>query len=80
MLDRDDCAYIDTLLQNDPTIYLDEVQTKLLEDRDISVSVASIQRAIARLDISRKSVGKEAKADHKRVPWFNFSVPGGMNR
>jgi len=40
---------------------LDEVQTKLLEDRDINVSVASIQRAISCLDISWKSVSKEAR-------------------
>lgn len=71
LLDRDDCAYIDTLLQNDPGIYLDEVQAKLLEDRNINVSVSSIQRAIARLDISRKAVSKEAKErnDLLRAIW-----------
>lgn len=61
LLDHDDCAYIDTLLNRDPTIYLDEIQDKLVEDRDTDVSIASIQRAIERLDFTRKVVSKEAK-------------------
>jgi hypothetical protein len=71
LMDQDNCAYIDTLLQHDPAIYLDEVQAKLLEDCDITVSVASIQQAIAHLDISWKGVSKEVKEwnDLLRVIW-----------
>ena len=50
----------DSLLQREPTIYLDEIQVKLSDDRDLDVSIASIQRAIAQLEITRKTVTKEA--------------------
>ena len=46
LLDQEDYGYIDTLLDREPTIYLDEIQDKLMEDRDIDVSIASIQRAV----------------------------------
>ncbi|KAF8193680.1 hypothetical protein BJ912DRAFT_821110, partial [Pholiota molesta] len=32
LLDAEDCTYIDTLLESQPTIYLDEIHAKLVED------------------------------------------------
>ena len=61
LLDQDDCAYIDALLDREPTIYLDEIQNKSVEDRDRDVSIASIQRAIECLDFTRNAATKEAK-------------------
>jgi len=71
MLDQEDHAYIDTLLDREPTIYLDEIQDKLMEDHDIDVSIASIQRAVVRLDFTRKAISKEAKErnDLLRAIW-----------
>jgi len=34
LLDSQDRAYVDELLHREPTIYLDEIQLKLYEDRD----------------------------------------------
>jgi len=61
LLDQEDYAYINTLLDWEPTIYLDEIQDKLMEDRDIDVSIASIRWAIVHLDFTRKAISKEAK-------------------
>ena len=59
-LDEEDRGYLENLLQCEPTIYLDEIQQKLQEDRDISPSIATIQREIKRLGITRKTISKEA--------------------
>jgi len=71
LLDQDDCTYIDTLLNWEPTIYLDEIQDKLVEDCNRDVSIASIQRAIEHLDFTQKVVSKEAKErnDLLRAIW-----------
>jgi hypothetical protein len=60
LLGIDDLKYLDELLEVESSIYLDEVWDKLDEVRRIAVSVATLQRAIVQLDISRKGVSKEA--------------------
>jgi len=70
-LNKENRAHLDTSLQHEPTIYLDEIQVKLSDDRQLDASIASIQRAIAQLEITRKTVTKEAseRNDLLRAIW-----------
>jgi len=54
LLDEQDQVYIDSLLQCEPTIHLDEIQVKLPDDRDLDISIAYIQQAINQLEITCK--------------------------
>lgn len=70
-LDEEDRGYLEHLLQREPTIYLDEIQQKFQEDRAIYPSIATIQREIKRLGITRKTISKEAleRNDLLRAIW-----------
>jgi len=54
-------TFLDQLLDREPTLYLDEILVKLEEARNTSISIATLQRGLVRLDITRKSISKEAK-------------------
>jgi len=62
VLENDDLQFISTILDANPGLYLDEIQDKLANVRNIHVSIASIARALHRLDLTRKvDSGKENK-------------------
>ena len=71
ILDHTDIDFLDRLLQRQPSIYLDEIQERFRDDRGIEISIATLHREIARLDITRKSISKEAKErnDLLRAVW-----------
>ncbi|TBU25374.1 hypothetical protein BD311DRAFT_628592, partial [Dichomitus squalens] len=59
-LDQQDISYISSILQANSTLYLDEIQERLLETRGVDVSVATLSRTIRRLDLTSKRIAKEA--------------------
>lgn len=59
-LDQGDMTYISSLLDANPTMYLDELQIKLAETRHVDVSIATLSRALRRLAITHKKVSKAA--------------------
>src|SRR5271170_2577729 len=66
-----DLMFLDRLLEQDPCLYLDELQEKLREYRGIEVSLATVHRSLHRLAITRKCVIKEAneRDDLLRAIW-----------
>ena len=70
-LDRDDLNYLDGLLASQPGLYLDEIQDKLRDIRDIEVSLATISRTLSRITITHKVISKEAleRNEHLRATW-----------
>ena len=63
--------YIYSILETHPGLYVDEIQQKLFEARDVDVSIATISRAIKRLAVSNK-VAKEA-LERKSWCWLDES-------
>jgi transposase len=59
-LNQGDVTYISSLLDANPTLYLDELQIKLAEARDVDVSIATLSRAVRHLAITHKKVSKAA--------------------
>lgn len=60
ILDQGDITYITSLLQANPTLYLDEIQERLLEARGVEPSLSTLSRVLQRLDITHKRVAKSA--------------------
>lgn len=60
VLSRIDLKYINSLVQRRHTMYLDELQDKLLQNRGTSVSVTTIYRALRRLNYTNKRVSAVA--------------------
>jgi len=57
-LDDEDLAFIESTLKANPSIYLDELQNKLSGMRNVTVSIATLSRALASVKYSRKSLTK----------------------
>ena len=53
-------TYISSILDANPTLYVDEIQEQLLHARDVEVSIATISHAMRRLAMSHKWIAKEA--------------------
>jgi hypothetical protein len=51
-------AFIHSTLHANPSIYLDELQKRLDDTRNIKISIATLSRALASLEYSRKSLTK----------------------
>jgi len=70
-LDQGDMTYISSLLDANPTMYLDELQIKLAETRHVDVSIATLSRALRRLAITHKKVSKAAMERNEllRATW-----------
>lgn len=71
ILERDDLNYLDGILVAEPALYLDEIQDKLREMRDVEVSLATLSRTLARLAVTHKHIAKEAseRNDLLRATW-----------
>jgi hypothetical protein len=52
--------YIYSILEANPGLYVDEIQQRLFEARDVDISIATISRALRRLAVLHKKVAREA--------------------
>lgn len=59
-LSSEDTKFIRSLIAQRPTIYLDELQSRLAETRHVEISISSLSRALRRLHYTRKAVSKRA--------------------
>ena len=71
VLERDDLEYLDGLLSSQPGLFLDEIQDKLRDMRDVEVSLATLSRTFSRLAITHKVISKQAleRNEHLRATW-----------
>lgn len=71
-LNPGDLNYISSILEANPTLYLDEIQQRLFEARDCDVSIAAICRAVGRLELTHKKVAREAleRDELVRATWI----------
>ncbi|KAF5369966.1 hypothetical protein D9758_001181 [Tetrapyrgos nigripes] len=60
LLKPEDRAYIQGILDADPTLYLDEIQDKLWDDRQVDVSLATLSRALTQMAITNKKISYQA--------------------
>ncbi|KAJ7468961.1 hypothetical protein B0H11DRAFT_1661147, partial [Mycena galericulata] len=78
-----DINYLSSVLDANPGLYLDELQARLLEVRNVDVSIATLSRAIRRLAITNKRVASVAlernellratwQAEYGAIPWEYF--------
>jgi len=81
VLDMTILNYMSALLDANPTLYLDEIQDKLLEVHDIEVHISTISRSLRRLALSHKNLAKAAleRNEHLRATWqgVNGDIPKG---
>jgi len=59
-LSEADLKFLDTIIVANPALYLDEIQQKLRDVREVEVSIATLVRALAALDLTRKQITKAA--------------------
>ena len=59
ILNREDIDFI-TSLNDNPAVYLDEIQQKLEESQGIHVSLATLSHMLQPLSLSRKKISKAA--------------------
>ncbi|KAF8060151.1 hypothetical protein FPV67DRAFT_1362220, partial [Lyophyllum atratum] len=52
--------FILSILDANPALYLDEIQSRLSDDRNTDVSIATLCRAIRSLALTRKRISKHA--------------------
>jgi len=55
-----DVIFLMSLLDQSPTLFLDEIQSHLYRQRKISVSIATLTRTLRRIDYTNKNVSREA--------------------
>ena len=67
ILDDDDKWYLKSLLESNPSIYLDEIKQKLEAVRGVSVSMATISRFLRSWDFTWKALARPAKEANERV-------------
>ncbi|KAJ3497410.1 hypothetical protein NLJ89_g10351 [Agrocybe chaxingu] len=72
ILNSGDIDYISSILDANPTLYLDEIQSKLLFYRNVSVSLPTLSRALRRLALTKKKVSAEAMERNEllRAVWL----------
>ena len=59
ILNTEDITYIQRILDAQPTLYLDGVQTMLSNDQGVDVSLATVSHALWHLALTNKNVLKE---------------------
>jgi transposase len=72
-LDGDDLRYIESVLEADPTLYLDKIQQKLADVRDKFVSISFIHHGLDYFGKTRKKLSKAAleRNETLRTLWEN---------
>ncbi|KAJ7224685.1 hypothetical protein GGX14DRAFT_651376 [Mycena pura] len=70
-LDVGDMRFLDAIYEANPTLYLDEAQQKLASVRNVHVSISTVSRALAGLQLTRKKLTKAAmeRDDELRTLW-----------
>ena len=71
ILTSEDDNYIRSLIEERPTIYLDEIREKLVTEHGVNISLATISRTLARLQCSKKSLSRRAaeRNEELRILW-----------
>lgn len=66
-----DLLFIREVIKAEPSIYLDELQYKLMIARDVHVSIATISRTLSQMGLTRKAVSRHASGrnDSVRMLW-----------
>jgi transposase len=59
-LSKADLKFLDAIVVANPSLYLDEIQQKLKDVREVEVSIATLARALASLELTRKQITKAA--------------------
>jgi transposase len=57
-LNDEDMIFIESTLRANPSIYLDEIQKKLSDTRNVTVSIATLSRTLTSMQYSQKSLTK----------------------
>lgn len=72
-LDNNDLSFIRSMLQSRSMLYLDELQSLLLERRGTRVSIPTLSRTLHRLRISKKRVSARAieRNEQERAAYMN---------
>lgn len=74
-----DLSFLASLLDTNPTLYLDELQEKLTEVRNIDVSISTLSRAIRKMSLTHKSLARAALERNElvRATWLavNGDIP-----
>ena len=65
ILSRADVDFIDSLVEHENTLYLDEIRDRLSTERDVHVSISTVKRTLDRLSISHKGVTVAAKESNE---------------
>ena len=70
-LSDEDMAFIQTLIDANPSLYLDEIQQRLYDIREVNISISTISRALTHLDLSWKTISKVAveRDEEVRAIW-----------
>ncbi|KAF5346415.1 hypothetical protein D9758_012768 [Tetrapyrgos nigripes] len=66
LLTLEDRAYIQGILDANPALYLDEIQDKLWDDREVDVSLATLSRALMQMAVTNKKISNQA-AQHNAL-------------
>ena len=67
ILDDDDERYLRSLLESNPSIYLDKIKQKLEAVREVSVSIATIYRFLRLRDFTWKALARPAAEANEMV-------------
>ncbi len=69
-------AFIQTLIDANPSLYLDEIQQRLYDIREVNISISTISRALTHLDLSWKTISKVAveRDEEVRAIWEGMVV------
>ncbi|KAF7341824.1 Transposase domain-containing protein [Mycena sanguinolenta] len=70
-LDMGDISYLSSVLDANPTLYLDEIQELLWENREVDVTLSTLSRALKQIAIMNKFVTREAveRDEMLRATW-----------
>lgn len=74
ILSNDDVDFVDKILEADGTLYLDNIQSQLLAERQVAVSIPTIHCTLVNLYITRKRVSRQA------CEWNEILRAAFMNR
>ena len=69
-----DLAFISTVIDHHPSIYLDELQDELQLKRNVHVTLPTLSRALEQLGVTRKAISARA------TEWNDLSRALYMNR
>lgn len=79
LMNTGDINYLGSVLEANPTLYLDELQDRLLQYRNIDVSIATVWRAVRSLALSHKQISTAALERNEllRAVWLaeNGDIP-----